>query len=51
MGFVGISMIIVLFGLVGAVKFLSEFAVEMLNEIEIQAQQRRRDRYNQMASV
>jgi hypothetical protein len=51
MGFVGISMIMVLFGLVGAVKFLSEFAVDMLNEIEIQAQQRRRDRYNQIAAA
>jgi len=51
MGFVGISMMIVLFGLVGSVKFLSEFAVDMLNEIEIQAQQRRRNRYNMIASA
>ena len=51
MGFVGISMVIILFGLVGAVKFLSEFAVEMLTEIEIQAQQRRKNRYNQIASA
>jgi hypothetical protein len=51
MSFIGISMMVILFGLVGAVKFLSDFAVDMLDEIEIQAQQRRRDRYNMIASA
>jgi hypothetical protein len=33
MSFIGISMMVILFGLVGAVKFLSDFAVEKKRSI------------------